>query len=79
MSLPTPLVPLELMNAGEHGRICELDGPPEFVHRLEEMGLSVGALVAMVQPGSPCILAVGHHRFSLRIDEAASVFVEVIR
>ena len=79
VSFPTPLVPLELLTAGEHGRINELDGSPEFVHRLEEMGLRVGALVCMVQPGSPCILAVGHQRFSLRIDESAIVLVEVIR
>ncbi len=79
MSLPTPLVPLELLSAGEHGRIHDLDGSPELVHRLEEMGLRVGAQVTMVQPGSPCILAVGHHRFSLRIDEDAAVLVEVLR
>jgi ferrous iron transport protein A len=72
-----PLVPLEMLSAGEQGRIHDLDGPPEFVHRLEEMGLRIGAPVFMVQPGSPCILAVGNHRFSLRMEQAASVLVEV--
>ena len=72
-----PMVPLEMLSAGEHGFIRELDGAPEFVHRLEEMGLRIGAAVAMVRPGSPCILAVGNHRFSLRTDEAVAILVEV--
>jgi ferrous iron transport protein A len=71
-----PLVPLELLRTGERGRIAELEGSPEFVHRLQEMGLREGALVEMLQPGSPCILAVDQHRFSLRIDEVATVLVE---
>ena len=77
VSSALPVVPLELLAAGEEGLIHDLDGSPEFVHRLAEMGLRVGAAVRMVQPGSPCILAVGNHRFSLRIDDAAAVLVEV--
>jgi ferrous iron transport protein A len=72
-----PIVPLELLHAGQQGRICDLDGSDALVHRLKEMGLREGALVEMVRPGSPCILAVDHHRFSLRLDEAATVLVEV--
>jgi ferrous iron transport protein A len=70
-------IPLELLAAGEEGRIQELDGSPEFVHRLEEMGLRVGATVCMVRPGSPCIVAVENHRFSLRIEDSATVLIEV--
>lgn len=77
VSAELPVIPLDLLAAGEQGRIHELDGSPEFVHRLAEMGLRIGASVSMVQPGSPCILAVGNHRFSLRIDDAATVLVEV--
>lgn len=77
MPAVTHLVPLELLAAGEEARICELDGTPEFVHRLAEMGLQVGISVRMIQPGSPCILAVGNHRFSLRIDDSAVVLVEM--
>lgn len=72
-----PVVPLEMLSAGEQGRIHDVDGSTAFVHRLEEMGLRVGAVVCMVQPGSPCILAVGNHRFSLRMEETATVLVEV--
>jgi ferrous iron transport protein A len=71
------IVPLELLQAGQQGRICELDGSPTLVHRLEEMGLREGARVQMVRPGSPCILALDHQRYSLRLDEAATVLVEI--
>jgi ferrous iron transport protein A len=73
-----PLIPLEMLTAGEQGRIQEMDGTPDFVHRLEEMGLRVGATVCMVKPGSPCIVAVDNHRFSLRIEDSATVLVEVM-
>ncbi|MBS0205293.1 MAG: ferrous iron transport protein A [Planctomycetes bacterium] len=73
------VVPLELMSTGEQGRVCTLDGAPDFVVRLEEMGLREGARVRMVRSGSPCILAVNDHRFSLRFDDCATVLVELAR
>lgn len=73
------IVPLELMTTGEVGRVCDVDGSPEFVVRLQEMGLNVGAGVKMVKSGSPCIVAVNEQRFSLRFDECATVMVEVTR
>ncbi len=77
MPAALPLIPLEMLSAGEEGCIHDIAGSAEFVHRLEEMGLRIGASVCMVQPGTPCILAVGNHRFSLRIEESATVLVEV--
>ena len=71
------VVPLEMMSTGEQGRVCTLDGAPEFVVRLEEMGLREGARVRMVRSGSPCILAVNDHRLSLRFDHSATVLVEL--
>ena len=71
------VVPLEMMSTGEEGRVCTLDGAPEFVVRLEEMGLREGVSVRMVRSGSPCILAVNDHRFSLRFDDCATVLVEL--
>lgn len=71
------LIPLEMMSTGEHGRINSLDGSPEFIVRLEEMGLREGASVQMVRPGSPCILAINDQRFSLRFDHKATVLVEL--
>jgi Fe2+ transport system protein FeoA len=71
------VVPLELLKIGEQGRIWEVDGRPDFVHRLEEMGLRPGTLVRMLQPGSPCILDLNHHRLTFRADHEASVLIEV--
>jgi ferrous iron transport protein A len=73
------VVPLELMATGEQGRVCDVDGSPEFVVRLHEMGLQAGVEVRMVKSGSPCILAVNEQRFSIRFDECATVLVEVMR
>ncbi len=73
------LVPLEMMATGEQGCVRDVDGSPEFVIRLQEMGLQTGAKVRMVKTGSPCILAVNEQRFSLRFDERATVMVEVTR
>jgi ferrous iron transport protein A len=71
------IVPLDLLNAGENARIVQIDGDPTLVTRLHEMGLHDGVGIRMVQPGQPCIIAVGHHRLSFRGDEAAVILVEI--
>lgn len=71
------LIPLELMAAGESGRILEIDGHASFVHRLAELGISAGTPIEMIRPGAPCILAVNHQRLSLRLEDAASVLVDL--
>lgn len=73
------LVPLSTLNAGESGLIREVDGPEAFVNRLCEMGLSHGAKIQMLTPGSPCIVAVDHQRISLRGDDEMAIYVEVLR
>lgn len=69
------IVPLELMSVGEVGRIVLLDGTPEVVHRLAEMGLREQCLVRMLQPGRPCLIVVGDHRLSLRYEEDVQILV----
>ncbi len=69
------IVPLELMACGEVGHVVQVDGPPDVVHRLAEMGLRERAFVRMVQPGRPCIVAVEDHRLSLRADEDVEILV----
>ncbi len=71
-----PIIPLELLSAGESARIVEIDGDNAFVNRLNEMGLSEDAKIKMVQSGSPCIIALDNHRLSFRGEEAARIFVE---
>ena len=71
------LLPLDLLAAGEEGCLVEIDGRPELVSRLAEMGLREGVRLKMVLPGKPCIIALGNHRFSFRAEEAGSILVEV--
>lgn len=71
------VIPLEMMNEGERGHVCTVEGTPELVIRLQEMGLREGVPVRMVRTGTPCILAVNDQRFSLRFDQRATVLVEL--
>lgn len=71
------VVPLEMLRTGEQGRVCEVDGSPDFVHRLQEMGLREGVTITMLRSGSPCILDINQHRLSFRADDLATVLVEV--
>jgi ferrous iron transport protein A len=70
-------IPLELLAAGEEGRICDVDGERTTVTRLAEMGLREGSMVRMVKPGRPCIIAVGNHRLSFRGEDSTVVLVEI--
>ena len=76
-SVVSQTLPLELLTAGERAIVAEVDGDPDLVVRLEEMGLHSGVQVCMVRPGSPCILEVNHQRFSFRVDDLVTVLVEV--
>ena len=72
------IVPLDLMAAGEVGHVVQVDGSPDVVHRLAEMGLREQVRVMMIQPGRPCIVAVGDHRLSLRMDDEAEILVALL-
>lgn len=69
------IVPLDLMEAGEAGHVIQVDGSPEVVHRLAEMGLREQASIQMIQSGRPCIVAVAGHRFSLRMADDVEILV----
>ena len=76
-SVVSQAMPLELMEIGDEGVVIDVDGRPDLVVRLEEMGLHSGARVCMIRPGSPCILEINHQRFLIRFDETATVLVEI--
>jgi Fe2+ transport system protein FeoA len=71
------VVPLDHLAPGESGTILEVEGRPDHVHRLNEMGLRPGRPVRMVRSGGACIVAVGNHRFGFRGADAALILVEV--
>ena len=71
------LVPLALLRAGQAGRVGEVLGTMELVHRLREMGLYDGAAVQMIRPGSPCIIRLHGQRLGFRTDDLVRVMVRV--
>lgn len=73
-----PLLPLDMLNAGEHARVAQIDGEPTLVMRLHEMGLHENVEITLIQSGQPCIIAIGNHRLSFRGEEAAVILVETI-
>ncbi len=73
---PHELLPLDLLAAGQSGRVHQVVGPRDEVHRLEEMGLRQGTRVEVVQPGSPCIIRLAGQRICFRPGEAGHVLVE---
>ncbi len=72
------IVPLDCLQAGETARIADIEGCVDIVTRLAEIGLRNGAVVRMVQPGRPCILALDNQRLSFRPEDCTHVFVEVV-
>ncbi|MGD9646512.1 MAG: ferrous iron transport protein A [Pirellulales bacterium] len=73
---PHELLPLNLLVAGQRGRVRQVVGPRDEVHRLEEMGLRQGTDVEIVQPGSPCIIRLAGQKLCFRPAEAGHVLVE---
>jgi Fe2+ transport system protein FeoA len=75
MSMAFDLQPLHLLPAGAAGRIAQLLGEREQVHRLEELGLRSGVMIQMISAGSPCIVHVAGARLCFRSSELLGVLV----
>ena len=71
------LFPLELLASGQTATVAQLLGDRDHVHRLEEMGLRIGAKVEMVQSGSPCIIRLGGAKLCFRDSELLQVLVDI--
>lgn len=71
-----PIVPLQLLLAGQVGRVCDISGEAALVTRLSEMGLREGTELRMVRPGAPCIVAFDEHRLSVRCEDEVTILVE---
>lgn len=70
------MLPLDLLSPGERARVVDIDGEPELVHRLKELGIQEGTELQLVQSGNPCIIAIDNQRFSFRGENAAAILVE---
>jgi ferrous iron transport protein A len=71
------VIPLGSLEAGASGVVARIEGQPNLVLRLQEMGVRPGCHVRMIQPGAACVVAVGNHRFGFRGADVAHVLVEV--
>lgn len=71
------ILPLHVLRSNERARIVDLFGDSSTLHRLSEMGVSVGTELQMISPGSPCIVALSGKRLSLRLEAGTEILVEV--
>ena len=69
------LIPLHVLRAGECGTVVDVLGPPEQVHRLQELGLRNGVDIEMVQSGEPCIVRLFGQTLCFRADRLLRVVV----
>ena len=70
------IMPLCCLGRNEKARIVELIGECGCLHRLEEMGVRIGADICMLVQGKPCIVLLDGRRLSLRFDCEAEILVE---
>ena len=76
--VPSEILPLELLNAGEWADVADVTGEPGWVSRLAEMGVRAGSRLHVLQAGSPCLLQVGESRLSLRADWGTQILVRPV-
>lgn len=72
------LVPLEFLNSGDAGDVVHIDGDPQWLGRMQELGIAVGSRLCVLRSGSPCLLQVGESRLSLRGDWAMQILVRPV-
>ena len=76
--MPTDLLPLELLHAGEWADVADVTGEPGWVSRLAELGVRIGCRLRVLQPGSPCLLQIGESRLILRGDGTTQILVRPV-
>ena len=69
------LIPLNLLRRGQSADVGRIDGQPDHVHRLGELGFRGGSRVEMFRPGNPCILRIAGNKVCIRSDHLLRVFV----
>jgi ferrous iron transport protein A len=78
LALPVyDLIPLNMAPAGRTAEVAQLMGLAGDVHRLEELGLRQGAMLEIVQAGTPCIIRLAGHKLCFRDGEAFRVLVRM--
>ena len=76
------VIPLSRMKKGQEGRIVKVSGESLLRRRLLEMGINRGSLVYVVKYAplkDPLELIVKGYHITLRVEEAANIFVDNVR
>jgi ferrous iron transport protein A len=83
------MIPLGLLNPGEHGEIAEirtlLTGTPSSGERskgdcrIEDMGLRIGKRVQMLNNGSPVLLKIDESRIAVDRGMAMKIMIYEVR
>ena len=71
------LTSLHDLRPGQKGRIGQLVGRPDHVHRLEELGFLHGSSIEMVRSGNTCIVRLSGAKLCFRQNDALGVLVHV--
>jgi ferrous iron transport protein A len=71
----SPLLPLELVEAGFWAEVEEVTGEPVSVSRMAEIGVRAGSLLRVLRQGSPCLLQVDGSRLSIRREARMQILV----
>ena len=70
-------IPLHFVAAGNSATVIHVEGQPEDVQRLAELGVCCGKALEVLQGGSPCIVQLDGSRLCLRYDQECHVLVRV--
>jgi len=73
-----PFLPLDCLARGEWAEIVAVDGDCGWANRFAELGVRAGVRVQMIEPGSPCLFAIGPARLSARLGEHLQILVQPI-
>ncbi|MCC9607265.1 ferrous iron transport protein A [Blastopirellula sp. JC732] len=72
------MIPLDMLPIGQTAEIADVLGDLNDVKRLAEMGMRCGAVVQVVQQGSPCIVRVNGCSLCFRECAHLQVFVQPV-
>jgi ferrous iron transport protein A len=71
-------ISLNQLPTGQAAFIHSIQGHPDHIHRLEEIGLRGGTRIEMFRSGNPCIIRLAGNKICLRADKLVHVLVEPI-
>jgi ferrous iron transport protein A len=70
-------LPLSFLPTGQCGRIDQLVGRPDEIHRLQELGMRIGTPIEMLQSGATCIVKLDGTRLAFRDHDGCRVLVKI--